>query len=158
MKRKNLILGVGALALFLAMNVKKYKGFLNKLSFKVVKGRIKAKFPFNTIDIIIKVEAFNPTETTINLFGATGTLSMQGKKIANIRTTSGEIRQGKNYFDVIATTTPDELENIFSLKFDTSKWQNLVRQIVNEPVVSDITYRTNLGNFSSKDTWRISES
>jgi LEA14-like dessication related protein len=157
MKKTYIVIGLGALALFLASKVGKYKTFWDKLSFSVSKVRLRAPFPYSQFEIIITTEAYNPTTTTASLNGASGMLYMQGKPIANLKSGSVAIKQGKNYFDVTATITIEQLNAIIMNKYNTSNIANFVKQLANEPFETDMTYYTSLGTFTSKDTWRISE-
>jgi LEA14-like dessication related protein len=157
MKKTYILFGLGALALLLASKVGKYKTFWDKLTFSIKKAQLKTSFPYSQFEIVITTEAYNPTKTTISMYGANGTLLMQGKPIANITGSSVAIKQGRNFFDVRAIITIEQLNNIIGAKYNTSNISNFLKQIANEPFVTDMTYNTELGNFKSKDTWRLSE-
>lgn len=156
MKRKYIIIGIGV-ALFLLSKAKKYKTFWDKLDFSFSKMKVKAPFPYNAIQIVITMEAYNPTETGVSLYSANGVLYYQNQAIAKISGGSVNVKQGRNYFDIIATIDTENLTNMANIKFDTTNFSNTYNQIINLPFVSDINYSTSLGNFSSRDNWILKE-
>lgn len=103
------------------------------------------------------MEAYNSTETSVQLYSASGVLYAQGKAIANITGSPVNIRQGRNNFDIIANISIANLENILSIKFDSKNWASIYNQLISMPFISDMTYSTSLGKFSSKDTWVLKE-
>lgn len=155
MKRNYILLGVGILAYFLATKVGKLKTFWDKLTFSLGKVRVQSKFPYSEFNIIITMNAYNPTETSVSLNGVDGTLSMQGKTIASVRGGFVNIKQGKNSFDVIATITIEQLNNIIGAKYNTTNFSEFIKQISREPFVSDLNFYTSVGKFNSRDTWKL---
>ena len=157
MNRKYIFIGLAVLGIALATKFSKYKVFFDKLTFSIKKVKLQSKFPYSQFDIIITMEAYNPTETRVSLNGASGTLSLQGKTIANIQGGFVSIKQGRNLFDVKATMTIEQLNNIIGAKYNTSNFSEFAKQIYREPIVSDITYFTSLGDFKSVDTWKLND-
>lgn len=155
MNRKYIFIGVAVLGIFLASKISKYKTFWDKLTFSLRKVKLQAKFPYDRFDFVITMEAYNPTETQVTLNSAIGTLSMQGKTIANINGGFVNIKQGRNFFDINTTLSIEQINNIIGAKYDTSSFSAFAKAISREPIVSDITYSTSLGSFSSVDTWKL---
>jgi LEA14-like dessication related protein len=145
------------LGIFLASKVSKYKTFWDKLTFSLKKVKLQAKFPYDRFDFVITMEAYNPTETSVSLNGATGTISMQGKTIANINGGFVNIKQGRNFFDINTTLSIEQINNIIGAKYNTTSFSAFASAISREPFVTDITYNTSLGNIKSVDTWRLSD-
>ena len=154
MKKSYLILGLGALAF---MIYSKYKVFWDKISFSVKNVKVKTQLPYTEFQIVITIEANNPTDTSVTLNSTNGVLLLQGKKIANISGGSAIIKKGKTPFDVIATISHQDILNISSTKFDTSKITNFLNQLINESFTTDMIFDTSLGRFSSKDSWKIKD-
>ena len=155
MKKKYLILGglvLGALAL-----AKKYTNFVDKLSFRIKKAKVKLPFPYNTAQIILTCEIDNPSSTSATLHGLTGDLSVKGKQIATIFASGFTLKQGKNEFEATANFSMQNLENVLGLEFDFDTFSSVYNELIKTQMVSDITYRTSLGNFNSKDTWTLQD-
>jgi len=155
MNKKYLLFGgliVGALAI-----VKKYTNFVDKLSFKIKKAKIKAPFPYTNVNLIITCEIINPTSTSVELRQLFGTLKYQGKTLCSIEGGYLNLKQGVNNFNVTANFSTANLEEVSGIKFDYSKFSTLYYQLIRTPLQSDITYITNLGTFKSVDDWKLQE-
>ena len=154
MKKTYLFLGLGVLAFAL---YSKYKVFWDNLRLSVGKVKLRALPPYTSFDIVITINAINPTKTIITLNSVMGDLLIQGKTIAKISGGSVILNQGKKSFDVFATIGVDEIVNLTGLKFDKSNIGAFIKQLVEEPFTTNLTFDTSLGRFSSKDNWKISD-
>jgi hypothetical protein len=158
MKKKNVLIAVGiGFALFILSKAKKYKTFWDKLDFSFSRIKVRSPFPYNTLTIVVTMEAYNQTDTNVSLYSANGVLYYQDQAIANISGGSVDVKQGRNFFDVVATIDVQNLNNLANIKFDRSNWANTYNQIISLPFVSDINYNTSLGNFNSVDKWVLKE-
>jgi hypothetical protein len=155
MKKRPLIIGgLIAMGYFLFT---KYTNFVDRLSFRINKAKVKFPYPYNSLQIVLDCNIYNPTNTKVELRNLYGTLSYQGKKVADIFAPSKYIQSGDNQVDATINISVGDLENIMNVDFDFSSVSSVYNQIIRTPFTTDITYTTNLGTFNSKDDWKLQE-
>ena len=155
MKKSYLILG-GLVVTALALK-SKYTNFVNSLSFKIKKAKVKLPFPYNNLNIILSCEIDNPTSTSVTLKQIFGKLKYQNKEIATIMGSGTTLKKGVNKIELVANMSIQNLENVANLSFDISTFSSVYNQIIRTPFVSDVTYITSLGTFSSQDNWKLQD-
>jgi hypothetical protein len=80
MKKKNVLIAVGiGFALFILSKAKKYKTFWDKLDFSFSRIKVRSAFPYNTLTIVVTMEAYNQTDTNVSLYSANGVLYYQDR-------------------------------------------------------------------------------
>jgi len=155
MKKSYLILGG---LVFTALALKsKYTNFVNKLTFKVKKAKVKLPFPYSNLNIILSCDIDNPTSTSVTLKQIFGKLKYQNKEIATIMGNGTTLKKGVNKIELVVNMSIQNLENVANLSFNISSFSSIYNQIIRTPFVSDVTYVTSLGTFSSEDNWKLQD-
>jgi hypothetical protein len=155
MKKSYLILGG---LVFTALALKsKYTNFVNKLTFKVKKAKVKLPFPYSNLNIILSCDIDNPTSTSVTLKQIFGKLKYQNKEIATIMGNGTTLKKGVNKIELVVNMSIQNLENVANLSFNISSFSSIYNQIIRTPFVSDVTYITSLGTFSSEDNWKLQD-
>ena len=155
MKKSYLILGG---LVFTALALKsKYTNFVNKLTFKVKKAKVKLPFPYSNLNIILSCDIDNPTSTSVTLKQIFGKLKYQNKEIATIMGNGTTLKKGVNKIELAVNMSIQNLENVANLSFNISSFSSIYNQIIRTPFVSDVTYVTSLGTFSSEDNWKLQD-
>lgn len=155
MKKSYLILG-GLVLTALALK-SKYTNFVNKLTFKVKKAKVKLPFPYSNLNIILSCEIDNPTSTSVTIKQIFGKLKYQNKEIATIMGNGTTLKKGVNKIELVVNMSIQNLENVANLSFNISSFSSIYSQIIRTPFVSDVTYITSLGTFSSEDNWKLQD-
>jgi len=155
MKKSYLILG-GLVLTALALK-SKYTNFVNKLTFKVKKAKVKLPFPYSNLNIILSCDIDNPTSTSVTLKQIFGKLKYQNKEIATIMGNGTTLKKGVNKIELVVNMSIQNLENVANLSFNISSFSSIYSQIIRTPFVSDVTYITSLGTFSSEDNWKLQD-
>lgn len=158
MKKSAIYVGLGIFAL--AKLLGKAKGlerFAERVELSLKSVKAKSIFPFDYLEVIVKIEVYNPEPEGIQLNGVSGIVTAQGKQIATTRTSPIWIKQGISFIDVIANISVEDFINIVNLKIDRTNLKSVVGSIKEIPLGVDLKINTSVAIIPFQKTFKIKD-
>lgn len=158
MKKSAIYVGIGIFALAkLLQKVSGLEIFAKRVEFTLKGVKAKAIFPFDYLEIIAKIEVYNPEPEGIKLNGVSGSITAQGKRIATTRTSPIFIKQGISFIDVIANISVEDFINIINLRIDRTNLKSVIDSIKDTPLGVDLKINTSVAIFPFVKTFKIKD-